>query len=390
MCCSSCLDDDHLINTCPYLHQVITPEEIVKNFTQSETNFRHHFRRNETRKRFHSTGDFILIQSSAQALRDIIVIIKEEGIKETYRIDIDIDDFIDENPEGLPLERKVHELNLRNSNKNIILTQIQEDEDDIYVSQNKQYNKGFIKSFTGFAHDIEVFGEFMDIDKIEAFSKYFLHNNFQEIISISNKCAAQRLQDFTHKVENQRDSPEVLNRMIRITKSKTIRKKKSESPSPINKKKTINKEKEKDAEKPGERDKLKPRIRFSIFGKKEERIESSKFIKSKPEIKIVRDMKDSTSMLVKDTAKDPLLDGEKAMNKTEEKSEEEEKAEGKENKNGLSPKSASIKKPCSLDMKKKRKSTSCDGTYTLEDLLKDANLKDLEELVKMKKLNLNN
>ena len=365
---------------------MITPEEIVKNFTQSETNFRHHFRRNENRKRFDSTGDFILIQSSAQALRDIIVIIKEEGIKETYRIDIDIDDFIDENPEGLPLERKVHELNLRNSNKNIIPTQIQEDEEDIYLSQSKNSNKGFIKSFTAFAHDIEVFGESMDIDKIEVFSKYFLQNNFQEIISILNKCAAQRLQDFTHKVENPRDSPEVLNRMIKITKSKTIRKKRSESPSPINKKKTINKEKEKDAEKAGEKDKLKPRIRFSIFGKKEEKIESSKFItKSKPEIKIVKDMQDSTS-LVKDTAKDPLLDAEKAMNKTEEKSEEEEK----DNRNGLSPKSASIKKPGSLDIKKKRKSTSCDGTYTLEDLLKDANLKDLEELVKRKKLNLNN
>ena len=387
MCCSSCLDDDHLINTCPYLHQVITPEEIVKNFTQSETNFRHHFRRNETRKRFHSTGDYILIQSSAQALRDIIVIIKEEGIKETYRIDIDIDDFIDENPEGLPLERKVHELNLRNSNKNVILAQIQEDEDDIYKSQSSNSNKGFIKSFTAFAHDIEVFGESMDIDKIEIFSKYFLQNNFNEIISISNKCAAQRLQDFTHKVENPRDSPEVLNRMIKITKSKTIRKKRSESPSPVNKKKTINKEKEKekDSEKAGERDKLKSRIRFSIFGKREEKMESSKLItKSKPEIKIVRDMKDSTS--VKDTAKDPLLDGEKGLRKTEEKSEE----EGKENKNELSPKSARIKKPCSLDMRKKRKSTSCDGTYTLEDLLKDANLKDLEELVKIKKLNLNN
>ena len=365
---------------------MITPEEIVKNFTQSETNFRHHFRRNENRKRFDSTGDFILIQSSAQALRDIIVIIKEEGIKETYRIDIDIDDFIDENPEGLTLERKVHELNLRNSNKNVILAQIQEDEEEIYLSQSKNSNKGFIKSFTAFAHDIEVFGESMDIDKIEVFSKYFLQNNFQEIISILNKCAAQRLQDFTHKVENPRDSPEVLNRMIKITKSKTIRKKRSESPSPINKKKTINKEKEKDAEKAGEKDKLKPRIRFSIFGKKEEKIESSKFItKSKPEIKIVKDMQDSTS-LVKDTAKDPLLDAEKAMNKTEEKSEEEEKA----NRNELSPKSASIKKPGSLDIKKKRKSTSCDGTYTLEDLLKDANLKDLEELVKRKKLNLNN
>jgi len=375
MNCSSCNDDDHLINTCPFLHHVLNPEELVKNFSQSESNFRNHFRRNTERKKFHSKMDFILIQSSAFALRDIILIIKEEGINENYRIDIDIEDFLDENPEGFPLEYKIKEINTRNSPTNRDFHKCFEEQEMELSLQNK---KDFNKSLSQFNRDVDPIIQSFNIDKIENFGRYFLYNNFLDITNVINKCAAQKLRDFTHN-KDQKDSPEVLNRMIRITKSKTIKIRKSTNCSPTNNlkgKKPSSPPEKNDIESIPDKEKLKPR--FSIFGKKDEKINREKekmtstSSKSKPEIKIFKDfeqIKDISPLLNSKGSKREMLKSENDIMELSPKIQ-------KDNK-GISP----------LDLKKKRKSTSCDGTYTLEDLLKETNLKELEQLVKLKQEN---
>lgn len=115
--CFACSDEGHLVNYCPSLHFSLNLGDVVKQIGRSELNFRKHFRRNNKRKKFFYKIDKTLIQSSALALRDIIFLLKEEGFKEQYRIDLAIEDFLDENADGYSVGMKIKDLNDINEKK---------------------------------------------------------------------------------------------------------------------------------------------------------------------------------------------------------------------------------------------------------------------------------
>ena len=375
MNCTSCSDEYHLINECPTLHYVINVEELIKDLAKSEGNFRIHFRRNDKRKKFHSTNDITLIQSSALALRDILFIIKEEGIKENYRIDINVDDFLDENPEGFPLEKKISHLNNSNIMKSQEIKYSMIDNEDLYDYENEK-KKIFSKSSSYYCLNDTIVESFQ-IDKIENFSIYFTHNNFNEIIKETNYFVEKKLEHF-HKPNNSTvESPENLKNMIKITKSKTIKKRKDtflekRKKNAEAKKKENIKENEKN-DKESEKIVSKHKIRFSIFGaNKREEKEKEMAYKLKPEIRITKG-----DQIFKEEI--PLLHPPPK--------ECFESIKSDENNDG-SPKASKVQKlQKPIEKRKERKSISCDGTHTIEKLLKKTSLRQLEEIIKIRKEN---
>lgn len=384
--CSSCYEPTHLINECPNLHYFIATEDVVKQLTRAETNFRNHFKRNANRKRFNYKNDITLIQSSALALREIIFILKEEGIKEKYRIDLVIEDFIDENPEGFPVQKKMEDFNKASLiKKNFSF--MSEKSHDLFeknLFDEKISNSALIlprkkSTYVNILVEEELIIDSFSIDKIESFTNYFTHNNFGEIVKITNICAEHKLETIINP-ELINGKQEEFKKMIKITKSKTIKQRKTVI-SPQNdrskEKSEIkeNEKKNKNNTKPTPLQNVKKR--FSIFGRREPRIEKNdkeSFVINLKATHISNNEKDINDM-------SPLMNSPKVKTENISKDNYEEAS-------NETPKTSKFL--LAKNERKKRQSTSCDGNYHVEGLLNKASLEQLEKMIKLKKEQLNN
>lgn len=176
------------------------------------------------------------------------------------------------------------------------------------------------------------------IDKIWSFQNYFPQNNFEEIVRFNNINANLNLETIKRKGTSNEKEEEV-KKMIRITKSKTIRNKNSVNPPEI----TVKSEKkqQKSEVKP-----IKGRKRFSIFSKRDKDSENDSSIKS-PNYKL------SPLLQV------PVLNDEELNSEDEKKTPE-----------SITPLNFNLV-PTKSNLKKQRKSFSCDGDHEIINNLRN-------------------
>ena len=222
--CYSCNCSGHVAKYCPEIHYLSKSEEIIRYQLELETKERKKFKRN-TKKRSKNLIQLSYIQTSAYAIRNAMFIYHEEGVKETYRVETDMNEFLEENPKGIDtLSKKI--INYKGANdfrlmmKNEKPTQKEIIDSEVKKimktkDEEEKYEKllGFSKKQENIIQEYDELWN--DFERVEIFNKYFIHNNFT---IVKKKFKYEEL--CNKKIETK--SPSLQNR-IKLIKSKTIK-----------------------------------------------------------------------------------------------------------------------------------------------------------------------
>lgn len=218
------------------------PCDLIKGVLESEEKMRKEFKR-KCLKKTNSLKESTLIQTSAYAIRNTIFIYHEEGLKEKYRIEFDVNDFIDENPKGIEsLSNKISPYQEKTNYKmmlprNMSLSFNNENDMKMDLKASELLESKYAREDSDLLNHNELWHEF---DKIEIFSKYFIHNNFTIVQKKLNKHVEIKIPRTTDIKNKKRQS---IQRKIQINKKKTIRPSKSPDFSPMRKEREGEKEK---------------------------------------------------------------------------------------------------------------------------------------------------
>ena len=218
--CYSCNCSGHVIKNCPEVHYIPKPDLVIKAQLEIEKKARKEFKRRI--KKYRAKNQAPLILTSAYAIRNTMFLYHEEGIKERYRVEDDMNDFLEENPKGMEsLSKKI--VNYKEANAfQAIKSNVRFDaqtmvsktiEDDMEQNEDEEYAKS-LHSLKKPRKIIEYDAFFNDFERIDIFTKYFIHNNFTIIKKkltheLTLKMNEKRRQSFQKKVQ--------------LLKSKTIR-----------------------------------------------------------------------------------------------------------------------------------------------------------------------
>lgn len=152
----------------------------------------------------------------------------EEGLQEKYRVDADMNDFLEENPKGIEiLSSKIIPYKESNSYRMLtkdVMSGNNSSEYELRMSYQESEKENEVpKDFIMLKKKITVeYNELWnDFDRIEIFNKYFIHNNFT---IVRKRLKTKRCDKKPNK--NKRQS---IQKKIQLIKQKTIKGKKSEN-----------------------------------------------------------------------------------------------------------------------------------------------------------------
>jgi len=199
---------------CPEIHYIANADEVIKDRLASEKKQRQEFQRRP--KKYVTMSQVSLVQTSAYAIRNTMFLFYEEGIKENYRVETDLNDFLEENPKGVEtLSKKI--INYQESNSYRLLNPSDYEERRSLKALDESQDEEFLKSLKTLkkAEKNEEYDEIWhEFERIEIFNKYFIHNNFT---IVKKKLKTQKA---SPKNEKKRQS---LQKKIQLLKKKTIR-----------------------------------------------------------------------------------------------------------------------------------------------------------------------
>ena len=219
--CYSCNSSGHVVKNCPEIHYIPKPDLVIKAQLEIEKKARKEFKRRT--KKYRAKIQVPLILTSAYAIRNTMFLYHEEGIKERYRVEDDMNDFLEENPKGMEsLSKKI--VNYREANSfQAIKSNVRFDvqtinsktiDEDMELIEEEEYAKS-LHSLKKPRKIIEYDAFFNDFERIDIFTKYFIHNNF----TIIKKKLTHEL---TLKM-NEKKRRQSFQKKVQLLKSKTIR-----------------------------------------------------------------------------------------------------------------------------------------------------------------------
>lgn len=219
--CYSCNCSGHVVKNCPEVHYIPKPDLVIKAQLEIEKKARKEFKRRT--KKYQAKIQVPLILTSAYAIRNTMFLYHEEGIKERYRVEDDMNDFLEENPKGMEsLAKKIvnyKEANAFQAEKSNVRFEVQNLisktlEEDMEQNDEEEYLKS-LHSLKKPQKVIEYDAFFNDFERIDIFTKYFIHNNF----TIIKKKLTHEL---TIKM-NEKKRRQSFQKKVQLLKSKTIR-----------------------------------------------------------------------------------------------------------------------------------------------------------------------
>lgn len=224
--CYSCGCSGHLAKYCPEVHYIPRIDEIIKEKLSSDEKERKEYKRSRQQK-FKSFLQFSVIQTSAYAIRNTMFIYHEEGLQEKYRVDADMNDFLEENPKGIEiLSSKILPYKESNSfrmlTKDVLSINNSSDYEQRMSYQESEKENELPKDFIMLKKKITVeYNELWnDFDRIEIFTKYFIHNNFTIV--------KKRLKTKRNEKKPNKNKRQSIQKKIQLIKQKTIKGKRSE------------------------------------------------------------------------------------------------------------------------------------------------------------------